>query len=79
MTLKPGETRQVSVPLNARAFAWFDTSVNTWRVDHGSYTISVGGASDAIAGTGRVVLPRDQLLSVKDSLPVVDQGGHGGR
>ncbi|SFW29459.1 beta-glucosidase family protein [Luteibacter sp. UNCMF366Tsu5.1] len=72
VTLKPGETRQVAVPLNARAFAWFDTSVNTWRIDRGSYTVSVGGASDAIAGTASITLPRDQLLSVKDSLPVVE-------
>lgn len=79
VTLQPGETRQVSVPLNARAFAWFDTSVNTWRIDRGSYTISVGSASDAISGTASLTLPRGQLLSVKDSLPVVDSSERRGR
>ncbi len=71
VNLKPGETRRLSVPLNARAFAWFDPSVNTWRVDRGSYTISVGGASDAIVGTAKVILPKGQLLSAKKSQPVV--------
>jgi beta-glucosidase len=71
VALKAGETREVVVPLNARAFAWYDASFGQWRVDRGSYTVSVGGGSDAIADTDHVSLRRAQTLSVKDSLPAV--------
>lgn len=69
--LKAGETRNVVVPLNARAFAWYDTTYGQWRLDRGSYTVSVGGASDDIADTDHVSFRRSQTLSVKDSLPAV--------
>ncbi|WP_285404900.1 glycoside hydrolase family 3 C-terminal domain-containing protein [Luteibacter sp. ME-Dv--P-043b] len=69
--LKPGESREVAVPLNGRAFAWFNTSATAWRVDRGAYTVSVGAASDDIKGADQVFLPRGQTLSVHDSLPIV--------
>ena len=42
VTLAPGEARVVTVPLDARAFAWFDVSAGKWRIDAGAYQISAG-------------------------------------
>jgi beta-glucosidase len=43
--LKPGETRQVSVDLDARSFSYWDSASHQWRADPGSYEILVGESS----------------------------------
>jgi beta-glucosidase len=45
VTLKPGETKTVSVPLDRRAFSYFDTSLRQWRVKPGEFDILVGRSS----------------------------------
>jgi beta-glucosidase len=47
LRLMPGKTGHVSIDLDRRAFAWYDTSLHDWKVDAGKFTISVGNASDA--------------------------------
>ena len=46
--LQPGETRSVSVPLDMRSFAYFDTANHQWRADDGAYHVMVGSASNQI-------------------------------
>ncbi len=43
--LKPGETRSVSVPLDARSLAYYDVASAQWRVDPNQYEIMVGWSS----------------------------------
>lgn len=43
--LVPNETKTVKLTLNRRSFAWFDSLINTWRVDNGKYVISLGSSS----------------------------------
>lgn len=49
--LKPGASVEVSIPLVARDFAWFDPERGSWRVDAGRYEILVGSHSRSLVGT----------------------------
>ena len=46
MALGPGETKSVSVTLEARAFAFWDQDKQTWAVEAGTYEV-VAAASSA--------------------------------
>ena len=43
--LAPGESRDVSLTLDRRAFAYYDTQGGDWRVDSGIYTVQLGSSS----------------------------------
>jgi beta-glucosidase len=46
VTLSPGETRHVSVKLDKRSLAYWDVKSNGWKVDPGSFMVSVGDSSE---------------------------------
>lgn len=46
--LAPRETKTVSLPLDHRAFTYYDEANATWRVDDGEYTIEIGASSEDI-------------------------------
>jgi beta-glucosidase len=46
--LNPGETKHVTVPLNGRSFAYYDTDGNAWRVNPGEFGILVGDSSEDV-------------------------------
>ncbi len=48
VSLKPGESRTVSVALDARAFAYYDIAGQQWKVDSGEFDILVGSSSAKI-------------------------------
>ncbi|HVT13286.1 MAG TPA: glycoside hydrolase family 3 C-terminal domain-containing protein [Fimbriimonadaceae bacterium] len=48
VSLKPGESREVSVLLDARAFSYYDVKAHDWIVAHGTYRILVGSSSQDI-------------------------------
>ncbi len=52
--LGPGETKHVSVPLDARSFAFFDVREHRWTIDPGKFTISVGDSVASLPLTGAV-------------------------
>ena len=54
--LKPGESRQVSVALDRRAFSYYDLRKKDWSADPGSFGILVGSSSDKIELKGTFVL-----------------------
>jgi beta-glucosidase len=43
--LAPGETKQVSIPLDRRSFAYWDIGKHDWTVDAGKFVIHVGASS----------------------------------
>lgn len=45
ISLAPGESKQVTVNLDMRSFAFWDTPGHNWAVAHGEYNILVGGSS----------------------------------
>jgi beta-glucosidase len=57
VVLKPGETRRASVALDARAFAYFDSTARGWRISPGTFGILVGSSSEQIELTGSVAVP----------------------
>jgi len=61
VVLKPGETRHISVALDARAFAYFDTTGMQWHVSAGTFAILVGSSSEQIELKGSIALPEINL------------------
>ena len=44
--LAAGETKHVSVPLNPRAFAFYDVAAKHWHADAGKYSVEIGRSSE---------------------------------
>lgn len=55
--LNPGETRNVTLTLDRRAFAYYNVKNHDWKVDAGDFNIYVGSSSAQIHLTDRVVWP----------------------
>jgi beta-glucosidase len=54
--LSPGETKHVSVTLDARAFAYWNTSTSKWTIDPGKFTVHVGDSVEDTPLSGTVEL-----------------------
>jgi beta-glucosidase len=54
--LEPGETKTVSVPLDFRAFAYYDPAYRQWITEDGEYDILIGASSIDIRCTKTVTL-----------------------
>jgi beta-glucosidase len=61
--LAPGESKQVSVNLDARAFASYDVAKKSWVIDPGKFTIRVGDSVDSLELEGAVELTQDAANS----------------
>jgi beta-glucosidase len=46
--LAAGETKHVTVPLNPRAFTFYDVAAKHWHADAGKYSIEVGRSSEEL-------------------------------
>ncbi|MFY9802564.1 MAG: glycoside hydrolase family 3 C-terminal domain-containing protein [Candidatus Acidiferrales bacterium] len=46
--LQPGESKEVSLPLNHRSFSYYDVQSKTWVAEPGDFSILVGSSSDRI-------------------------------
>ncbi len=55
-TLKPGESRTVSLRLTAKEFSYWDVPTHAWKAEPHDYAILVGPASNAIKLEGKVTL-----------------------
>jgi beta-glucosidase len=44
--LAPGETRHVTLNLDARAFSYWDSSAHKWTIDPGKFVVRVGDSSE---------------------------------
>jgi beta-glucosidase len=54
--LKPGESAQVSISLDARSFSYWDTTAHAWKIAPGKYTIDAAASSRDIRLTSAVDL-----------------------
>jgi beta-glucosidase len=52
--LQPGETRRVTIALDRRSFAFYDTNESGWAVAPGIFGVLVGRSSAAIELRGEV-------------------------
>jgi beta-glucosidase len=57
--LAPGETRLVTLPLNIRAFTYYEPARKEWIAPRGLYKVLVGSSSDAIELNGLISLDRE--------------------
>jgi beta-glucosidase len=64
--LTPGETRHVSVTLDARAFTYFDPSSGRWQADAGEYSIELARSADDIESKAKLTLAHALTLDPKD-------------
>jgi beta-glucosidase len=64
VTLKPGETKRVSVELDPRSFAYFDVPGKQWKADAGDYEVLVGHSSAEIELRRKVKLERALAIAV---------------
>jgi beta-glucosidase len=62
VTLQPGESRTVTIPLDARAFAYYDVTKKKWRAEAGAFAILVGSSSAQVELQAQVKLPRTFLF-----------------
>jgi beta-glucosidase len=62
VNLKPGETRRVTLALDARAFSFYDIKKKGWSAEPGEFAILVGGSSDNIQLQGKF-----NLIKIPDS------------
>jgi beta-glucosidase len=60
--LQPGETRTVSVALDARAFAFFHPAYRRWITEDGDFDILIGASSADIRITETVTLQSSLVL-----------------
>lgn len=58
VTLRPGESRRVSLVADPRLLARFDTTARQWRVDEGAYTVALARAADTVVVTKVLQLRR---------------------
>jgi beta-glucosidase len=56
INLKPGESKDVKITLNRRAFSFYDVSEKAWNAEPGDFAILVGGSSDNIQLRGKFTL-----------------------
>jgi len=54
--LRPGESKTVSVLLDSRAFAYYDTAAQKWTINPGTFHIMVGRSSQQIDLRGTLKL-----------------------
>jgi beta-glucosidase len=59
--LEPGETKQVSIQLDERAFAFWSQRFQQWVVESGEFTIAVGNSSRHFAATPTISLEAPKL------------------
>ena len=52
--LRPGESRTVAIPLDDKAFRYWNTQTNRWEVEAGQYELRVGASSADIRLTAAV-------------------------
>jgi len=58
VTLRPGESRSISIVADPRLLARFDTTARQWSVEEGLYTIGLARSADSVVATKTLQLRR---------------------
>jgi beta-glucosidase len=56
VSLRPGETKKVSVMLDRRALSYYDVNAKQWRAEPGDFNVLVGRSSEQIELRGKLTL-----------------------
>ena len=68
--LKAGQSKRVTIPLDARSLSYYVQNTDTWNVDKANYTIRVGGASDDLPLQQTLKTTVAQQLNTNTSNPL---------
>lgn len=60
VSLQPGETKQVTLSLDRRAFSYFDVTKHDWRAEPGDFAILIGSSSADIRLQGNFKLATEK-------------------
>lgn len=78
VTLKPGESRVVTIKFDERAFQLFDPTTSKWRTEQGKYTVEVGSSSRDIRFVETVQVAGEVIGAKNEHLDSYVSGGvHG--
>jgi beta-glucosidase len=61
--LQPGETKHVTIALDPRAFAYYDTAEKKWHIAPGNFNIQVGDSSESLNLKGTVEISKEAATS----------------
>ena len=65
--LNPGEEKEITIELDKRAFAYYNTNIHDWHVESGEFEILIGASSrDIKLKTTVTVLSSDENVTVPD-------------
>lgn len=67
VALNPGESKEVTITLDARAFAYYEVKIHDFYVESGAYVISVGSSSRDLRCEGTVEVEATKALPIKIS------------
>lgn len=62
VALLPGETKTVTMTIDARSLSYYHTGLKDWYAPSGKYGLLVGSSSDAIAAEGEIAFVTRKLL-----------------
>ena len=54
--LQPGESKTITVPLDARSFSYWSTRASSWQIEKGTYKIALAASSEDIRETRTVTV-----------------------
>jgi beta-glucosidase len=60
VNLRPGESKQVTLSLDHRAFSYFDVAKHDWRAEPGDFAITIGSSSADILLRGNFKLTTEK-------------------
>ena len=63
--LEPGETKKVSVELDARSLSYYETKINDWYAKSGEYEILAGNSSDNIQTSAKLNFRTERYLPLE--------------
>ena len=66
--LKPGEEKEISITLDSRAFAYYNTEISDWHVESGDYKIIVGSSSSDIRLEDQI-----NIESSENNIPIAEK------
>jgi beta-glucosidase len=64
--LQPGETKRLTLELNARSFSFYDVPSASWHANAGAYNLMLGDSSSNIEQKTTLTLPKPIITSVSD-------------
>ena len=56
VSLRPGETKKVTITLDSRSLSYYDVSTKQWHADPGAFDVLVGRSSEQIELRGKLTL-----------------------